>query len=110
MHFRFLFIPWLVPVWSGVNIAGVRLRDLNQEAGTEHDKENWAEVHSQVVSRYLHQFLRNCIFIRHFLELIPDWRGWGEIILGSLRVFRFHKILRSPRDSYHSLASSVTNS
>lgn len=39
-----------VPVWSGVNIAGVRLRDLNQEAGTEHDKENWAEVHSQVVS------------------------------------------------------------
>ena len=40
-----------VPVWSGVNIAGVRLRDLNPEAGTANDKENWAQVHSQVVSR-----------------------------------------------------------
>jgi L-lactate dehydrogenase len=38
-----------VPVWSGVNIAGVRLRDLNPDAGTEADTEKWSEVHRQVV-------------------------------------------------------------
>lgn len=39
-----------VPVWSGVNVAGVRLRDLNPELGTANDKENWSEIHQQVVS------------------------------------------------------------
>lgn len=39
-----------VPVWSSVNVAGVRLRDLNQELGTPKDKENWGEIHKQVVS------------------------------------------------------------
>ncbi|XP_020710933.2 L-lactate dehydrogenase-like isoform X2 [Athalia rosae] len=38
-----------VPVWSGVNIAGVRLRDLCEEVGTDHDPENWGEIHKQVV-------------------------------------------------------------
>ncbi|XP_046734188.1 L-lactate dehydrogenase-like [Diprion similis] len=39
-----------VPVWSGVNIAGVRLRDLNEKVGTAQDPENWGEIHQQVVS------------------------------------------------------------
>ncbi|XP_055385611.1 L-lactate dehydrogenase isoform X1 [Condylostylus longicornis] len=39
-----------VPVWSGVNIAGVRLRELNSEIGTNHDDEHWNELHAQVVS------------------------------------------------------------
>ncbi|XP_071878582.1 L-lactate dehydrogenase isoform X2 [Bombus fervidus] len=38
-----------VPVWSGVNVAGVRLRDLNENVGTEKDTENWGELHKQVV-------------------------------------------------------------
>ncbi|KAK7865013.1 hypothetical protein R5R35_000037 [Gryllus longicercus] len=38
-----------VPVWSGVNVAGVRLRELNPSLGAAEDKENWAEVHKQVV-------------------------------------------------------------
>ncbi|XP_067012117.1 L-lactate dehydrogenase [Anabrus simplex] len=39
-----------VPVWSGVNVAGVRLRDLNPNIGTENDPENWKEIHQQVVN------------------------------------------------------------
>ncbi|KAK9296448.1 hypothetical protein QLX08_009548 [Tetragonisca angustula] len=38
-----------VPVWSGVNVAGVRLRDLNENIGTDKDTENWGELHKQVV-------------------------------------------------------------
>lgn len=40
-----------VPVWSGVDVAGVRLRDLNPAAGTEADTENWNAIHKQVVQR-----------------------------------------------------------
>ncbi|XP_054733544.1 L-lactate dehydrogenase [Anastrepha obliqua] len=38
-----------VPVWSGVNVAGVRLRELNPTIGTTEDPENWEEVHKKVV-------------------------------------------------------------
>ncbi|MBN3277708.1 LDHA dehydrogenase, partial [Polyodon spathula] len=38
-----------VPVWSGVNVAGVSLKNLNPGMGTDEDKENWKEVHKQVV-------------------------------------------------------------
>lgn len=38
-----------VPVWSGVNVAGVRLRDLDENVGTEKDEEKWNELHKQVV-------------------------------------------------------------
>ncbi|CAH0716708.1 unnamed protein product, partial [Brenthis ino] len=38
-----------VPVWSGVNVAGVRLSDLNSKVGTENDPENWQELHDMVV-------------------------------------------------------------
>ncbi|XP_052746572.1 L-lactate dehydrogenase isoform X2 [Bicyclus anynana] len=38
-----------VPVWSGVNVAGVRLRDLNRKMGTDTDPEHWQELHSMVV-------------------------------------------------------------
>ncbi|XP_073838532.1 lactate dehydrogenase [Musca autumnalis] len=38
-----------VPVWSGVNIAGVRLRELNPNIGSDEDPEKWNEVHKQVV-------------------------------------------------------------
>ena len=38
-----------MPVWSGMNIAGVKLRDLNPLAGLPGDADNWQEVHKQVV-------------------------------------------------------------
>ncbi|XP_062928451.1 L-lactate dehydrogenase B-A chain [Mobula hypostoma] len=38
-----------VPVWSGVNVAGVGLQQLNPEIGTAQDKEDWKEVHKMVV-------------------------------------------------------------
>ncbi|KAJ8668728.1 hypothetical protein QAD02_010391 [Eretmocerus hayati] len=38
-----------VPVWSGVNVAGVRLRDVNESLGTDEDSERWNELHKQVV-------------------------------------------------------------
>ena len=38
-----------VPVWSGVNLAGVRLRDLDETVGTANDTQGWNEIHNQVV-------------------------------------------------------------
>ncbi|KAF0041324.1 hypothetical protein F2P81_007222 [Scophthalmus maximus] len=38
-----------VPVWSGVNVAGVSLQQLNPKMGTEDDSENWKAVHKMVV-------------------------------------------------------------
>lgn len=39
-----------VPVWSGVNVAGVRLREINPTAGDPNgDPEEWGKLHKQVV-------------------------------------------------------------
>ncbi|XP_046390876.1 L-lactate dehydrogenase isoform X2 [Ischnura elegans] len=38
-----------VPIWSGVNVAGVRLREVNPKAGKEDDPEEWKKLHHQVV-------------------------------------------------------------
>uniref|UniRef100_A0A2K5N373 L-lactate dehydrogenase n=3 Tax=Cercopithecinae TaxID=9528 RepID=A0A2K5N373_CERAT len=38
-----------VPVWSGMNVAGVSLKTLHPDLGTDKDKEQWKEVHKQVV-------------------------------------------------------------
>uniref|UniRef100_A0A3Q3IN95 Lactate/malate dehydrogenase N-terminal domain-containing protein n=1 Tax=Monopterus albus TaxID=43700 RepID=A0A3Q3IN95_MONAL len=38
-----------VPVWSGVNVAGVNLQKLNPEIGTDADKEHWKATHKAVV-------------------------------------------------------------
>ncbi|XP_076790812.1 L-lactate dehydrogenase C chain [Arvicanthis niloticus] len=38
-----------VPIWSGVNIAGVTLKSLNPAIGTDSDKEQWKNIHKQVV-------------------------------------------------------------
>ncbi|XP_071562661.1 L-lactate dehydrogenase-like [Temnothorax nylanderi] len=38
-----------VPVWSGVNVAGVRMRDLNEHVGTDKDEEHWDDLHKQVI-------------------------------------------------------------
>ncbi|XP_050296852.1 L-lactate dehydrogenase B chain-like [Anthonomus grandis grandis] len=38
-----------VAIWSGVNVAGVRLQDIHPEAGSDNDPENWKGVHKDVV-------------------------------------------------------------
>ncbi|XP_031242583.1 L-lactate dehydrogenase C chain [Mastomys coucha] len=38
-----------VPIWSGVNVAGVTLKSLNPAIGTDTDKEQWKNIHKQVV-------------------------------------------------------------
>ncbi|XP_007496655.1 L-lactate dehydrogenase A chain isoform X1 [Monodelphis domestica] len=38
-----------VPVWSGVNVAGVSLKSLHPALGTDSDSEQWKDVHKQVV-------------------------------------------------------------
>ncbi|XP_077423685.1 L-lactate dehydrogenase A chain [Vanacampus margaritifer] len=38
-----------VPVWSGVNVAGVNLQGLNPKMGAEGDSEDWKAVHKMVV-------------------------------------------------------------
>lgn len=46
-----------VPIWSGVNIAGVRLHELNPSIGTTNDDDDddddakqWGDLHGQVVA------------------------------------------------------------
>ncbi|XP_055289294.1 L-lactate dehydrogenase A-like 6B [Moschus berezovskii] len=39
-----------VPVWSGVNIAGVPLKELNLDIGTDKDPEQWKKIHKDVVA------------------------------------------------------------
>ncbi|XP_062045751.1 L-lactate dehydrogenase A-like 6B isoform X2 [Lepus europaeus] len=39
-----------VPVWSGVSVAGVPLKDLNAEIGTDRDPEQWKNVHKEVIA------------------------------------------------------------
>ena len=36
-------------MWSGVNVAGVSLQEMNPEIGTDDDSENWKYVHKTVV-------------------------------------------------------------
>lgn len=38
-----------VPVWSGVNVGGVNLINLNEKLGEKDDPENWNEIHTKVV-------------------------------------------------------------
>ncbi|XP_050090453.1 L-lactate dehydrogenase [Anopheles aquasalis] len=39
-----------VPVWSGVNVAGVRLAEINPSIGTSDDTEKWGDLHHEVVN------------------------------------------------------------
>ncbi|ELW56036.1 L-lactate dehydrogenase A-like 6B [Tupaia chinensis] len=39
-----------VPVWSGVNIAGIPLQDLNSDIGTDKDPERWNHLHKEVIA------------------------------------------------------------
>ncbi|KAF6103999.1 lactate dehydrogenase C [Phyllostomus discolor] len=38
-----------VPLWSGVNVAGVVLKSLDPQLGTDSEQDNWKNIHQQVV-------------------------------------------------------------
>ncbi|XP_058161641.1 L-lactate dehydrogenase C chain isoform X2 [Dasypus novemcinctus] len=38
-----------VPLWSGVNVAGVSLKTLHPKLGTDSDTEQWKNIHKRVV-------------------------------------------------------------
>nr|XP_060460423.1 L-lactate dehydrogenase C chain [Panthera onca] len=38
-----------VPLWSGVNVAGVALKSLDPKLGTDSDKDQWKNIHKQVI-------------------------------------------------------------
>nr|CAD7586488.1 unnamed protein product [Timema genevievae] len=40
-----------VPVWSGVNVSGVRLRDLDPNIGSYEDPDCFGSIHKQVIER-----------------------------------------------------------
>lgn len=40
-----------VPLWSGVNVAGVALKTLDPKLGTDSDTDQWKNIHRQVVER-----------------------------------------------------------
>jgi len=40
----------VVAVWSAVNVAGTRLRDIAPKVGKEDDPENWQQVHKDVIN------------------------------------------------------------
>ncbi|KHJ39986.1 lactate/malate dehydrogenase, alpha/beta protein [Trichuris suis] len=41
----------IVAVWSGMNIAGVTLKNLNPKIGENDDPEKWKELHRKVIDR-----------------------------------------------------------
>uniref|UniRef100_A0A2K5V7M5 L-lactate dehydrogenase n=1 Tax=Macaca fascicularis TaxID=9541 RepID=A0A2K5V7M5_MACFA len=45
-----------VAVWSGVNVAGVSLQELNPEMGTDNDSENWKEGTALSINNSLADF------------------------------------------------------
>uniref|UniRef100_A0A8C0ZPK6 L-lactate dehydrogenase C chain n=1 Tax=Castor canadensis TaxID=51338 RepID=A0A8C0ZPK6_CASCN len=49
VHHNTWFFCFLVPLWSGVNVAGFPLKSLNPTLGTDSDKEQWKIIHKQVV-------------------------------------------------------------
>ncbi|ERE79624.1 L-lactate dehydrogenase C chain-like protein, partial [Cricetulus griseus] len=46
---KILIVSNPVPLWSGVNVAGVLLKSLNPALGTDSDQEHWKKIHNQVV-------------------------------------------------------------
>lgn len=39
----------IVPLWSGVNVAGVQFRDIIPNIGLETDDERWYEIAKEII-------------------------------------------------------------
>lgn len=38
-----------MPLWSGVNVAGIQFRDIVPNIGMDGDEENWNELAKEVI-------------------------------------------------------------
>ena len=63
----------LVPVWSEVHVAGVRLIDLNPNIGTDSDSENRTQTHRDVVNRYVKSERRPYMLCSHLMVIPKNW-------------------------------------
>lgn len=61
---------FVVPVWSGVNVAGVRLMDVDPNLVSESHTEKWIHLHKQVVNRCE---LRCACFKTYFQYLVGSF-------------------------------------
>ena len=56
------YVTWsVVAVWSAVNVAGTRLRDIAPNVGTDADTENWQKVHKDVINRCVRVCVCACV-------------------------------------------------
>ena len=62
-----------VPVWSGVNVAGVSLKHLHPELGTDAGKEQWKAVHKQVVDSAF-----EVIRLKGYIHILGHWTICGR--------------------------------
>ena len=51
IHKELIVCCYTVPVWSSVNVAGTRLKDVLPNIGGPDDTGNWQQVHKDVVNR-----------------------------------------------------------
>lgn len=49
IKFNIIYDVSLVPLWSGVSVAGVQFRDIIPNIGLETDDEKWYEISREVV-------------------------------------------------------------
>lgn len=54
-----------IALWSSLNIAGMRIQELNPSFGTENDPENWAECHKEVIGA------------AQMLQELKGYTNWG---------------------------------
>ena len=89
-----------VAVWSSVNIAGSRLRDVEPKIGKPDDPENWEQVHKDVINRCdLMDFLSGIRLrrVRNNFDCtaLYCWSHWRlfEILICSMVVLHLKSIL-----------------
>jgi L-lactate dehydrogenase len=74
-----------VPIWSGVNVAGVNLIDLNPKIGQQDDPEQWNDIHKQVI---------------HSAYEIINLKGYTSWAIGLSVSAISHAILRNEKRIY----------
>ena len=85
-----LFRFSLVVVWSGVNVAGVRLMDLNPDIGTDKDPERWVDIHRQVIDRLV------CRFPYEYLDTLSI-----ILFLSNVLFFKFNQLTTSSKRTHY---------
>lgn len=53
LYIYFNIFSFAVPLWSGVNVAGVLFRDILPNVGLELDEEGWNEMFKDVIRAWV---------------------------------------------------------